>query len=225
MTLEELIRPELLWDLSRSLAAEAIRAAEHPWDVFERISDIVLEAGPRLVMEKGWIEISEKVFVAPTAVIAPTASLHGPCLIGERTEVRHCAFIRGSVIIGNDCVIGNSTELKSSILFDRAKAPHYNYIGNSILGVGAHMGAGSIISNLKSDETPVTVRLGSESLPTGRRKFGALLGDRVEVGCGTVINPGTVVGAHSRIYPSSTVRGSIPANHIYKDRDHVVPIL
>ena len=157
-----------------------------------------------------------------TAVVAPTAYLGAPCIIGAETEVRHCAFIRGSALVGKKCVVGNSVELKNVILFDNVQTPHYNYVGDSILGYKSHMGAGSITSNVKSDKTLVVVKNGGERMETGRKKFGAILGDNVEVGCNSVLNPGTVLGRRASVYPTSCVRGCVPEDHIYKDQDHIV---
>jgi NDP-sugar pyrophosphorylase family protein len=161
--------------------------------------------------------------VANDATVFKTAYLHGPCIIGHGTEVRQCAFVRGSALVGNNCVVGNSTELKNVILFDNVQVPHYNYVGDSILGYKAHMGAGSITSNVKSDKLPVVLRDGTETMETGRKKIGAMLGDRVEVGCNSVLNPGTVIGRDSNVYPTSCVRGTVPANSIWKDSGNIVP--
>ena len=182
---------------------------------------LILALGATLPTET-YEEVSAGVWIAKSAVIATTASISAPAIIGEDTELRQGAFIRGSVLIGQGCVVGNSVELKNCILFDGVQVPHYNYVGDSILGYRSHMGAGAITSNVKSDKSPISVRVGSDALPTGRKKFGALLGDYVEVGCNSVLNPGTVIGSHSNVYPLSSVRGYVPPNSIYKARDAVI---
>lgn len=193
----------------------------YPFEMLSKISSFIKELGPTL--DKNiYEEKGECIWIAKSAKIAPTASITGPCIIGENTEVRHCAFIRGNALIGNDCVVGNSTELKNVVLVGKVQVPHYNYVGDSVLGYGSHMGAGSITSNVKSDKTLVTVKIGNEKLETGLKKFGAILGDYVEVGCGSVLNPGTVIGSHSNIYPLSMVRGFVPKNSIYKKAGEVV---
>ena len=171
-----------------------------------------------------YTEVSPTVWVHKTAAVAPTAFLGAPCIIGAGTEVRHCAFIRGSALVGEGCVVGNSVELKNAILFDNVQVPHFNYVGDSILGYKSHMGAGSVTSNVKSDKTLVVVKNGEEQVPTGLKKFGAMLGDHAEIGCGSVLNPGTVVGKNARVYPLSMVRGFVPANHIYKKAGEVAEI-
>ena len=217
-----------LYDLSHSLAGAYLKQFTYPWEALAGISDLILEIGKQLPQEeyvhpRDWDgNILEDVWVAKDATVFKTAYLHGPCIIGHRTEVRQCAFIRGSALVGNDCVVGNSTELKNVILFDNVQVPHYNYVGDSILGYKAHMGAGSITSNVKSDKLLVVVKDGTEQIETGRKKVGAMLGDRVEVGCNSVLNPGTVIGPDSNVYPTSCVRGVIPANHVYKDKDHII---
>ena len=203
-----------LFDLSHTKAATYLAGFKHPWDALSGINSLILQLGAPLGPE--FTEVSPQVWVHKTAVIAPTAYLGSPCIIGENTEVRHCAFIRGSALIGKNCVVGNSTELKNVILFDNVQVPHYNYVGDSILGYKAHMGAGSITSNVKSDKTPVTVSLGEERVDTGLKKFGAMLGDFTEIGCSCVLNPGTIVGRNSIIYPTSNVRGVIPQDSIFK---------
>ncbi len=203
-----------LFDLAHTQAGAYLSAYEYPWQALSGIKDLILALGPTLGSE--YTEISPQVWAHTSAKIAPSAFLGAPCIIGENTEVRHCAFIRGSALVGKDCVVGNSTELKNVILFDKVQVPHYNYVGDSILGYGSHMGAGSVTSNVKSDKTLVTVKNGTHVTQTGLRKFGAMLGDFVEVGCNSVLNPGTVVGRHSNIYPISCVRGVVPEDSIYK---------
>jgi NDP-sugar pyrophosphorylase family protein len=209
-----------LLDLSRSMAGEYLKDFEYPWQALKGISALILSLGPQLGDE--YEEISSQVWVHKTATVAPTAFLGAPCIIGAGTEVRHCAFIRGSALVGENCVVGNSVELKNVILFDAVQVPHYNYVGDSILGYKSHMGAGSLTSNVKSDKTLVVVKDGSEQIPTGLKKFGAILGDCVEVGCNSVLNPGTVVGRNSNIYPTSCVRGTVPENSIWKTGGNIV---
>jgi len=193
----------------------------YPFEMLSKISGFIKELGPTLSKDI-YEEKGEYIWIAKSAKVAPTASITGPCIIGENTEVRHCAFIRGNALIGNDCVVGNSTELKNVVLVGKVQVPHYNYVGDSVLGYGSHMGAGSITSNVKSDKTLVTVKTGNEKIETGLKKFGAILGDFVEVGCGSVLNPGTIIGSHSNIYPLSMVRGFVPENSIYKKAGEVV---
>ena len=203
-----------LFDLAHTLAADYLSGYDYPWKALKGIKTLIETIGPGLGDD--YAEVSPAVWVHKTAVIAPTAFLGAPCIIGAGTEVRHCAFIRGSALVGSNCVVGNSVELKNVILFDNVQVPHYNYVGDSILGYKAHMGAGSVTSNVKSDKTLVVVKNGAETMETGLKKFGALLGDCVEVGCNSVLNPGTVVGRHSNIYPTSCVRGVVPENSIWK---------
>ena len=203
-----------LLDLRHTLAADFLTAFTYPWEALAGIQNLILELGATLGEE--YTEVSPQVWVHNTAKIAPTAYLGAPCIIGENTEVRHGAFIRGSALVGDGCVVGNSVELKNVILFDGVQVPHYNYVGDSILGYKAHMGAGSITSNVKSDKSLVSIKNGEEILPTGRKKVGAILGDYVEVGCNSVLNPGTVIGRGSQIYPLSCLRGVIPENSIVK---------
>ena len=210
-----------LFDLSHTLAGEYLAGFEYPWKALDGIKDLILSLAPAL--GEDYEERAPQVWVHESAKVAPTAFLAGPCIIGPATEVRHCAFVRGSALVGANCVVGNSAELKNVILFDNVQVPHYNYVGDSILGYRSHMGAGSITSNVKSDKTPVTVKNGGEVMETGRKKFGAILGDCVEVGCNSVLNPGTVIGKHSNIYPLSCVRGVVPADSIYKTGGIVVP--
>ncbi len=208
-----------LFDLSHTRAAELFDGKNYPWEVLGDISDFILKLGKRLGSD--FEEIKPHVWVHKTAVIAPTASITGPCIIDEGTEVRHCAFIRGSALIGRYCVVGNSTELKNVILFDHVQVPHYNYVGDSILGYFSHMGAGSITSNVKSDKTNIVVKDGETLYETERKKMGAILGDHVEVGCGSVLNPGSVIGRNTNIYPLSSVRGVISPDSIYKNEGEI----
>ena len=203
-----------LYDLNHTIAAEYLAEYEYPWQALKGIKDLILSLGPTLGGD--YTEVSPTVWVHKTAKVFPSAYLGAPCIIGPDTEVRHCAFIRGSALVGEGCVVGNSVELKNVILFDGVQVPHYNYVGDSILGHRAHMGAGSVTSNVKSDKTLVTVKNGGETIETGLKKFGAMVGDFVEVGCNSVLNPGTVIGRHSNVYPTSCVRGVIPEQHIWK---------
>ena len=209
-----------LYDLSHSLAGSYLSGFEYPWQALAGTKSLILTLGPTLGCD--YTEVSPSVWVHNTAVVAPTAYLGAPCIIGPGTEVRHCAFIRGSALVGANCVVGNSVELKNVILFDNVQTPHYNYVGDSILGYKSHMGAGSLTSNVKSDKTLVVVKDGKEQIETGLKKFGAMLGDFVEVGCNSVLNPGTVIGPHTNIYPTSCVRGVVPANSIWKTGGVVV---
>ena len=210
-----------LFDLSHTLAGEYLARFQYPWQALDGIKDLILSLGPTL--GEDYEERAPQVWVHKTATVAPTAFLGAPCIIGPDTEARHCAFIRGSALVGANCVVGNSVELKNAILFDNVQTPHYNYVGDSILGYKSHMGAGSITSNVKSDKTPVVVKNEGEAIETGRKKFGAILGDFVEVGCNSVLNPGTVIGPRSSVYPVSCVRGVIPADSIYKTGGVIVP--
>ena len=209
-----------LLDLSHSLAGAYLRDFSYPWEALDGIKDCILSLQKNLGEE--YAEISPQVFAHKTAVIAPTAFIGGPSIIGPGTEVRHCAFIRGSALIGSGCVVGNSVEVKNAILFDHVQVPHFNYVGDSILGFRAHMGAGSVTSNVKSDQTSVVVKSGQEKLDTHRKKFGAVLGDHAEVGCNSVLNPGTIVGRNATVYPASCVRGVVPCGCIYKSPDVIV---
>lgn len=215
------IKISALYTKEETIAAALFEEDCYPWELLPKIRDFILQLGPTLPKDR-YEEIGEHVWAAKSAVIAPTASITGPCIIDEEAEIRHCAFIRGSAIVGKHAVVGNSTELKNVILFNSVQVPHYNYVGDSILGYKSHMGAGSITSNVKSDKKPVVVKGEKEQLATGLKKFGAMLGDFVEVGCGSVLNPGTVVGRNSNIYPLSSVRGVIPADSIYKHAGEVV---
>ena len=210
-----------LFDLSHTLAGNYLARFTYPWQALDGIKELILSLGPAL--GEGYQERAPQVWVHETAQVAPTAFLGAPCIIGPHTEVRHCAFIRGSALVGAGCVVGNSVELKNVILFDGVQTPHYNYVGDSILGYKSHMGAGSITSNVKSDKTLVTMKNGAETIETGRKKFGAILGDHVEVGCNSVLNPGTVIGPRSNVYPVSCVRGVVPPDSIYKTGGVIVP--
>ena len=203
-----------MFSAEHSLAGDWLAGFEYPWEALIRIKSYILQLCKTLDKSE-YNEISENVFVHKTAVVAPTAYIGAPCIIGANTEVRHCAFIRESALIGENCVVGNSVEIKNAILFDSVQVPHFNYVGDSILGYKSHMGAGSVTSNVKSDKSPVVIH-GSKEIPPGRKKVGAMLGDFVEVGCNSVLNPGTVIGRNSNVYPLSCVRGVIPANSIYK---------
>ncbi|MBQ1438250.1 MAG: UDP-N-acetylglucosamine pyrophosphorylase [Solobacterium sp.] len=203
-----------MYDLDHTLAKDYLAQFEYPWEALKGIKEFIIELGKTLPEE--YEQREENVWVHKTAKVFPSAYLGAPCIIGPNTEVRHCAFIRGSALVGADCVVGNSVELKNVILFDHVQVPHYNYVGDSILGYYSHMGAGSITSNVKSDKTLVKVHAGDEDIETGLKKFGAMLGDHVEVGCNSVLNPGTVIGRNSNIYPTSCVRGFVPAGSIWK---------
>lgn len=215
------IKISALYDLTHTIAADYLKGFTYPWEALDGIKSLILAIGPTLNPEE-YDNVSEGVWVAKSAKVAPTAYLGAPCIIGQNTEVRHCAFVRGSALVGDNCVVGNSVELKNVILFDNVQTPHYNYVGDSILGYKSHMGAGSITSNVKSDKQLVVVKNGEEHIPTGRKKFGAMLGDRVEVGCNSVLNPGTVIGRDSNIYPTSCVRGVVPEKAIWKNSGEVV---
>lgn len=213
-----------LYDLNETIAKDYLAQFTYPWEALKGISDYIKQIGPTLDPER-FEQRGEYIWVAKSATVAPTACLNGPLIIDEDAEIRHCAFIRGSAIVGKGSVVGNSTELKNDIIFNSVQVPHYNYVGDSILGYKSHMGAGSITSNVKSDKTLVVVKDcydTKEEIETGLKKFGAMLGDYVEVGCNSVLNPGTVIGSHSNIYPLSRVRGVIPGHSIFKDKDHVV---
>ena len=210
-----------LYDLTQTIAADLFDGKEYPWEVLPEISKFIVKLGESLDLEK-FEKCGENVWIAKNAKVAPTAYINGPCIIDEEAEVRHCAFIRGNAIVGKGAVVGNSTELKNVVLFNKVQVPHYNYVGDSVLGFKAHMGAGSITSNVKSDKTLVVVKAKEGQIETGLKKMGAMLGDNVEVGCNSVLNPGTVIGPHSNVYPTSCVRGCIPANHIYKNKNEVV---
>ena len=210
-----------LYDLSQTIAASLLEGAEYPWEVLPEIHYFIIELGKRLPADI-YEERGENIWVAKSAKVAPTACLNGPLIIDEEAEVRHCAFVRGNAIVGKGAVVGNSTELKNVILFNKVQVPHYNYVGDSILGYKSHMGAGSITSNVKSDKTLVVIKGENINIETGLKKVGAMLGDRVEVGCNSVLNPGTVIGRDSNVYPTSCVRGVIPADSIFKGKDNIV---
>ena len=210
-----------LYDLNETIAKDIFEGVTYPWEVLPKIGDFILELGNTLPKEE-YDQVGEDVWIAKSANVFPSAYIHGPAIIGKNAEVRHCAFIRGNAIVGEGAVVGNSTELKNVILFNKVQVPHYNYVGDSVLGYKAHMGAGSITSNVKSDKKLVVVKTPEGDIETGRKKFGAMLGDEVEVGCGTVLNPGSVVGRHTNIYPLSSVRGYVPAGSIYKRQGEVV---
>lgn len=212
-----------LYDLNHTAAKDYLMQFTYPWEALDGIKDLILSLGEHLP-EDEYDEVSEHVWVHKTAHVFPSAYLGAPCIIGPHTEVRHCAFVRGSALVGSDCVVGNSCELKNVIIFDHVEVPHYNYVGDSILGFHSHMGAGSITSNVKSDRKNIVVHNGGENIETGRHKFGAMLGDYVEVGCNSVLNPGTVIGPHSRVYPVSCVRGVIPPKSIWKNDGTIVSI-
>ena len=210
-----------LYDLGETIAAELFAGLTYPWEALPKISGFIKKLGPTLDPEV-YEQRGENIWVAKSATVAPTAFLNGPFIIDEDAEIRHCAFVRGNAIVGKGSVVGNSTELKNVVIFNSVQVPHYNYVGDSILGYKSHMGAGSITSNVKSDKTLVVVKDHDEKIETGLKKFGAMLGDYVEVGCNSVLNPGTVIGSHTNVYPLSSVRGVVPANSIYKNRSEVV---
>lgn len=210
-----------LFDLNETIAAEIFADCTYPWEVLEKIGDFIVSLGKTLSSAE-YEQRGENIWVHKSANVYPTAYINGPCIIGKDAEVRHCAFIRGNAIVGEGAVVGNSTELKNVILFNKVQVPHYNYVGDSILGYKAHMGAGSITSNVKSDKKLIVIKAAEGSIETGIKKIGAFLGDYVEVGCGSVLNPGTIVGRNSNIYPLSSVRGCVAADSIYKNRNEVV---
>lgn len=210
-----------LFDLSHTIAQYKMTEMTYPWEALPMIGKWIMELGPTLPKDQ-YEQVSDNIWIANSARVAPSASLNGPLIIGPDTEVRHCAFIRGNALIGCGCVVGNSTELKNVILMDKVQVPHYNYIGDSILGYKSHMGAGAITSNVKSDKTLVKVRDSEESIQTELKKFGAILGDNVEVGCNSVLNPGTVIGRDTNVYPLSMVRGFVPADSIHKNNGDII---
>lgn len=219
--MSEKLKITSLYDLSQTIAGELFEGAEYPWQVLPLIGDFIKKLVASLDKSE-YDEVAENVWIAKSAKVAPTAYINGPCIIGKDAEIRHCAFIRGNAIVGEGAVVGNSTELKNVVLFNKVQVPHYNYVGDSVLGYKSHMGAGSITSNVKSDKALVKVRCDGEVIETGLKKFGAMIGDNVEVGCGSVLNPGTVVGRESNIYPLSSVRGYVEAGSIYKKQGEVV---
>ncbi len=215
---------EALWDLSGSLAGPYLAAYEKPWEALGGIEDLIRRLGVALD-PAAYAEVYQDVWIARTAKVANSASITGPCIIGPHTEIRHAAYIRTSALIGSNCVVGNSTELKNVILFDHVEVPHFNYVGDSILGSYAHLGAGAIVSNVRGDKGTVTVKPGTDVIDTGLKKFGALIGDRVEVGSHGVINPGCIIGAEARIYPLTSVRGCVPAKHLVKQDGSIYPLV
>lgn len=217
----EQLQIQNLYDLTQTIAAPLFEGATYPWELLPKISAFIIELGNRLPEDK-YEKRGENVWIAKSATVFPTAYINGPCIIDEEAEVRHCAFIRGNAIVGKGAVVGNSTELKNVILFNKVQVPHYNYVGDSILGYKSHMGAGSITSNVKSDKTLVVVKSPYGNIETGLKKMGAMLGDNVEVGCNSVLNPGTVIGRCSNVYPTSMVRGFIEPNSIYKKQGEIV---
>lgn len=216
-----MLKIENLLDLEQTIAKDFFEGLTYPWEVFADLDEKIIKLGEGLPKDK-FDEVAPRVWVAKSAKVAPTAYLGAPLIVDEEAEIRHCAFIRGSAVVGKGTVVGNSTELKSSILFNSVQVPHYNYVGNSVLSYKSHMGAGSITSNLKSDKSLVSIAIGDEKVETGLKKLGAILGSYVEVGCNSVMNPGTVIGSHTNVYPLSMVRGYIPANSIYKKAGEVV---
>ena len=210
-----------LFDLKRTIAADVFEGKSYPWEILPDLKDFILELGKQLP-EEDFLNPSEGIWIHKSATIFPSAYIAAPCIIDADAEIRHCAFIRGSVIVGKGAVVGNSTELKNALLFDKVQVPHYNYVGDSVLGYKAHCGAGAITSNVKSDKSNVTINLAGDKIPTGMRKFGAMIGDNVEIGCGSVLNPGSVIGKNSNVYPLSMVRGYVPACSIYKNQNEIV---
>lgn len=214
-------RIENLYNLEQTIAKDIFEGVTYPWEVLPKIEEFIISLGKTLDKNE-YEEKGENIWIAKSAKVAPTAYIAGPAIIGKNAEIRHCAFIRGKAIVGEGAVVGNSTELKNVILFNKVQVPHYNYVGDSILGYKSHMGAGSITSNVKSDKKLVIVKNGKEQIETGLKKFGAMLGDEVEVGCGSVLNPGTVVGKHTNIYPLSSIRGVVLEHSIYKNQNEIV---
>ena len=210
-----------LLNLDETIAKDIFNDSIYPWEILPQIKDFIIKLGPTLNPDE-YTCINTNIWIAKSAKVAPSAFIAGPTIIGKDTEIRHCAFIRGNAIIGNNCVVGNSTELKNVILFNNVQVPHYNYVGDSILGFRSHMGAGSITSNVKSDKQLIIVKDGNNKIETGLKKFGAIIGDNVEIGCGSVLNPGTIIGRNSNIYPLSSVRGIVAPNSIYKKQGEVV---
>lgn len=210
-----------LFDLTKSISEPLLSNCKYPWEALPKIKDFILKIGPQLNQDE-YDYLGDDVWVGKNVSIHPSAVIHGPVIVGSGTEIRPSAFIRGSVIIGCGCVIGNSCELKNAIIFDKVQIPHFNYIGDSIMGFSSHTGAGAITSNVKSDRSLVTVNCNNEKINTGLKKFGAILGDYVEIGCNSVLNPGTIIGKHTNVYPLSSVRGAIPPNSIYKSQNNIV---
>lgn len=216
-----MLKIQEMYDLNETIAKELFEGAVYPWELLPKIKDFIIQLGETLNSET-YEKHGDDIWIAKSAKVAPTACLNGPLIVDEDAEIRHCAFVRGSAIVGKGAVVGNSTELKNVILFNKVQVPHYNYVGDSILGYKAHMGAGSITSNVKSDKTLVVIKNGEEKVETGLKKVGAMLGDNVEVGCNSVLNPGTVIGRNSNVYPTSCVRGMIPENHIFKNNGETI---
>ncbi len=221
--MKNLLKTNEILDCTKTLAKKYFESCEYPWQILPKISDMVVEIGKSLDMSQ-YIEVEKNVWVSNSAKIYPNTYIAAPCIIGHNTEVRPGAFIRGSVLVGENCVVGNSTELKNVVLFDNVQVPHYNYVGDSVLGYKAHMGAGAITSNVKQDKSLVSIKSVSEKVDTGLKKFGAILGDNVEIGCNTVLNPGTVIGKNARVYPLSMVRGFVQSSHIFKSMDEITQI-
>ena len=209
-----------LYNLDETIAKELLSGCEYPWEVLPKIKEFIIELGNSLSSEE-YDKVGDNVWIAKSAKVAPTAFINGPAIIGKNAEIRHCAFIRGNAIVGENAVVGNSTELKNVVLFNNVQVPHYNYVGDSILGYKSHMGAGSITSNVKSDKKLVVIKNGTEKIETNMKKVGAMIGDCVEVGCGSVLNPGSVIGKNTNIYPLSSVRGVVKANSIYKNKNEI----
>lgn len=210
-----------LFDLNNTIAGEYLSKLKYPWEVFGLLEDFIIDIGNKLPTDL-YEKTGDNIWIAKSAKVASTACINGPLIVDEGAEIRHCAFVRGNAIVGKEAVVGNSTELKCTLLFDKVQVPHYNYVGNSVLGYKSHMGAGSITSNLKSDKSLVTVSINGEKVETGIKKFGAILGDCVEIGCNSVMNPGTVIGKNTNVYPLSMVRGYVPESSIYKNKNEIV---
>ena len=210
-----------MYNLNETIAKDIFEGVTYPWEVLPKISDFIVKLGETLPADE-YDKVGENVWIAKSAKVFESAYIHGPAIIGKDAEVRHCAFIRGNAIVGEGAVVGNSTELKNVILFNKVQVPHYNYVGDSVLGYKAHMGAGSITSNVKSDKKLIVIKNGKEKIETGIKKIGAMVGDNVEVGCGSVLNPGTIIGKETNIYPLSSVRGVIPDHSIYKNKNEIV---
>lgn len=221
MKVIEALTVSKLYSLEQTIAKDLFEGVTYPWEVLPKISEFIVKLGNTLSSDE-YEKRGENIWIAKSASVAPTAYINGPAIIGKDAEIRHCAFIRGNAIVGEGAVVGNSTELKNVILFNKVQVPHYNYVGDSILGYKSHMGAGSITSNVKSDKKLVIVKTSEGNIETGLKKFGAMLGDEVEVGCGSVLNPGTVIGSHTNIYPLSSVRGVVPGGSIYKKQNEIV---
>lgn len=217
----ECIQIKNLFDLNQTIAKDIFKDLIYPWEVLPKIKEFIIELGSKLSLDE-YDKVSQNVWIAKNAKVAKTAYINGPCIICSNAEIRHCAFIRSNAVVGADCVVGNSTELKNVILFNKVQVPHYNYVGDSVLGFKSHMGAGSITSNVKSDKTLVSVNVNGEKIDTNLKKFGAMLGDNVEVGCNSVLNPGTIIGRNVNIYPLSMVRGYVQENSIYKNKNEIV---